>query len=140
MMRGTWIICRKELNSYFASPIAYSVMALFAFLFGLFFYISVTYFMQYSMESAMQGRSMPMNINEMIIRPLFNNMSTIVIFLAPMLASCFLICVSQMRNIARKDIRPDLVASLFPALSVLRVFRAFLRFLVPSRLRKNPDF
>ena len=86
MMRGTWIICRKELNSYFASPIAYSVMALFAFLFGLFFYISVTYFMQMSMESQMRGQGFPMNINEMVIRPLFSNMSTIVLFLAPMLA------------------------------------------------------
>ena len=86
MMRGTWIICRKELNSYFASPIAYSVMALFAFIFGLFFYISVTYFMQVSMESQMQGRGFPMNINEMIIRPVLGNMSTIVLFLAPMLA------------------------------------------------------
>ena len=86
MMRGTWIICRKELNSYFASPIAYSVMALFAFIFGLFFYISMTYFMQVSMESQMQGRGFPMNINEMIIRPVLGNMSTIVLFLAPMLA------------------------------------------------------
>jgi len=85
-MRGTWIICRKELNSYFASPIAYSVMALFAFIFGLFFYISVTYFMQVSMESQMRGQGFPMNINEMIIRPVLGNMSTIVLFLAPMLA------------------------------------------------------
>lgn len=85
-MRGTWIICRKELNSYFASPIAYSVMALFAFIFGLFFYISVSYFMQVSMESQMRGQGFPMNINEMIIRPVLGNMSTIVLFLAPMLA------------------------------------------------------
>src|SRR5450432_2051899 len=86
MMRGTWIICRKELYSYFASPIAYSVMALFAFLFGLFFYISVTYFMRVSLEFQMQGRGFPMNLNEMIIRPVLGNMSTIVLFLAPMLA------------------------------------------------------
>jgi ABC-2 type transport system permease protein len=86
MMRGTWIICRKELNSYFASPIAYSVMALFAFIFGFFFYEATTYFMQVSMESQMQGRGFPMNINEMIVRPVLGNMSVIALFLLPMLA------------------------------------------------------
>ena len=29
-MTNVWVICRKELRSYFASPIAYAVMALFA--------------------------------------------------------------------------------------------------------------
>jgi hypothetical protein len=86
MMRGTWIICRKELNSYFASPIAYSVMALFTFIFGFFFYEATSYFMQMSMESQMQGRGFPMNINEMIVRPVLSNMSVIVLFLLPMLA------------------------------------------------------
>lgn len=85
-MRGTWIICRKELNSYFASPIAYSVMALFAFIFGFFFYEAMTYFLQVSMESQMQGRGFPMNINEMIVRPVLGNMSVIALFLLPMLA------------------------------------------------------
>ena len=84
-MRGTWIICRKELNSYFASPVAYTVMALFAFLFGFFFYEATSYFVQMSMESQMQGRSFPMNINEMIVRPVLGNMSVIALFLLPML-------------------------------------------------------
>jgi ABC-2 type transport system permease protein len=84
-MRGTWIICRKELNSYFASPVAYIVMALFAFLFGFFFYEATSYFVQMSMESQMQGRSFPMNINEMIVRPVLGNMSVIALFLLPML-------------------------------------------------------
>jgi ABC-2 type transport system permease protein len=85
-MRGTWIICRKELNSYFASPIAYSVMALFAFIFGFFFYEAMSYFLQVSMESQMSGRGFPMNINEMIVRPVLGNMSVIALFLLPMLA------------------------------------------------------
>lgn len=85
-MRGTWIICRKELNSYFASPIAYSVMALFAFIFGFFFYEATAYFVQVSMESQLSGRGFPMNINEMIVRPVLGNMSVIALFLLPMLA------------------------------------------------------
>ncbi len=37
-MKNVWVICRKELRSYFASPIAYAVMALFALIFGLVFF------------------------------------------------------------------------------------------------------
>ena len=33
-MKNVWIICRKELKSYFASPIAYLLMVLFALVFG----------------------------------------------------------------------------------------------------------
>jgi len=32
-MRNVWTICQKELKSYFASPIAYLAMAMFAIIF-----------------------------------------------------------------------------------------------------------
>ena len=38
-MKNIWTICRKELNSYFASPIAYGLMAFFAVITGYFFYV-----------------------------------------------------------------------------------------------------
>ncbi len=40
-MRNIWTICRKELNAYFASPIAYLVLAMFAIVFGRIFTGSV---------------------------------------------------------------------------------------------------
>ena len=83
-MRGTWIICRKELNSYFASPVAYVVMALFAFTFGFIFYISTLYFMQMSNDPQMGNR--PLNMNEMIVPGVLSTMSIIVLFLLPLLA------------------------------------------------------
>ena len=84
-MRGTWVICRKELQSYFTSPIAWAVMALYAVIFGYFFYAATAYFVQAGMESQMMGRSFPMNINEMIIRPVLMNISVIGLFLIPMI-------------------------------------------------------
>ena len=33
-MRNVWIICRKELRSYFVSPVAYLLLAMFAVVFG----------------------------------------------------------------------------------------------------------
>ena len=36
-MRNAWTIARRELKSYFASPIAYVLLAMFAVVFGYFF-------------------------------------------------------------------------------------------------------
>jgi ABC-2 type transport system permease protein len=80
-----WIVFRKELRSYFTSPIAYSIMALYAVIFGFFFYSAVKYFQQAAMQSEMMGRRFPMNINEMIVRPVLMNVSVIGLFLIPMI-------------------------------------------------------
>lgn len=84
-MKNVWVIFQKELRSYFASPIAYSIMALYAFVFGFFFYSAVKYFQQAAMRSQMMGQSFPMNINEMIVRPVLMNVSVIGLFLIPMI-------------------------------------------------------
>ena len=33
-MRNAWIICRKELGSYFVSPVAYLLLTMFGLIFG----------------------------------------------------------------------------------------------------------
>jgi ABC-2 type transport system permease protein len=84
-MKNILIICRKELRSYFASPIAYGVMAFFALIAGYFFYVATAIFVTRSMESQMTGRSFPMDINEWIIRPVLMNVSVIGLFIIPMI-------------------------------------------------------
>lgn len=82
---NTITICRKELLSYFRSPIAYGVMTFFAVLSGLFFYLFVGSFMQYSIQSQMNGQSQPISVNDAVIRPLLSNISVIGLFLIPMI-------------------------------------------------------
>ena len=41
---NTFTIARKELSSYFRSPIAYGVMCFFALITGFFFYSAVRFF------------------------------------------------------------------------------------------------
>jgi ABC-2 type transport system permease protein len=82
---NTFTICRKEMNSYFRSPIAYIVMALWAVLAGFFFYFAMSFFVQRSIESTMTGQSFPMDVNEWVIRPVFSNISVIGLFLIPMI-------------------------------------------------------
>jgi len=83
-MRNIWIICRKELRSYFVSPVAYLLLTMFALIFGYFFWVIVSSVDRYALESQMRGQSMPININEMIIRPVLGNMSVISLFFIPM--------------------------------------------------------
>jgi ABC-2 type transport system permease protein len=82
---NTLTICRKELQSYFRSPIAYTVIALWAVIGGFFFYFGLAFFVQRSMEGAMTGQSFPMNINEWIVRPLLSNVNVVALFLIPMI-------------------------------------------------------
>ncbi len=84
-MKNIWVICRKELNSYFVSPIAYGLMAFFALVAGFFFYSATAIFVQRSMESQMMGRGFPMSVNEWVIRPVLSNVSVIGLFLIPMI-------------------------------------------------------
>ena len=84
-MNNIIIICQKELKSYFVSPIAYGLMAFFALIAGYFFYIATGYFVQAGMQSQMQGRAMPMSINEQILRPVLMNLSVVGLFVIPMI-------------------------------------------------------
>src|SRR5437763_5140099 len=85
-MRNIWIICRKELRSYFVSPIAYLLLTMFAVIFGFFFWNSLGYFVIRTMEAQMSGQTFPVNLNEYIIRPLLSNVSVIGLFLIPMIS------------------------------------------------------
>jgi ABC-2 type transport system permease protein len=84
-MRNIWIICKKELSSYFASPVAYVLLTMFAVIFGWFFWNNLAYFVVEGMEMQMRGQSFPMNVNEQIIRPLLSNVGVIGLFFIPMI-------------------------------------------------------
>jgi ABC-2 type transport system permease protein len=83
-MRNIGLICSKELRAYFASPIAYAVLALFSFLFGaLVFYPTVRELSQMAIQMQMQGQ--PLNLNDQVIRPLLGFASTISLFVLPLI-------------------------------------------------------
>jgi ABC-2 type transport system permease protein len=84
-MRNIWIICEKEIRTYFASPIAYLLLAMYSLIFGFFFWNMLGYFVLMGLESQMRGQSFPMNVNEQVIRPLLSNTSVIGLFLIPII-------------------------------------------------------
>src|SRR5919205_885755 len=84
-MSNVFVIWRKELRSYFASPIAYLLMAFFGLIFGFGFYTATRDMVRYSFQAQMMGQQAQMNVNDQIIRPLLGFASTIALFLVPMI-------------------------------------------------------
>ena len=79
-------IAQKELKSYFASPIAYIVIGLWALLYGYFFVAILSFFVRQSMGMNQFGMQGPqaMNVNQQLIRPLLQNVTILILFLMPM--------------------------------------------------------
>ena len=79
-MSNVMAIARKELRAYFASPIAWVVVGLFALMFGFFFYSLLLYFDRQSLQAAGQA----VNVNEQFLRPVFLNATVILLFVLPL--------------------------------------------------------
>jgi ABC-2 type transport system permease protein len=85
-MKGFTAVFKRELYAFFASPIFYVVGTIFLALSGYFFYTSVAYYSLISFQAAqnpyMGGQ---VNLNEMIVKPLFDDMSIILLLIVPLL-------------------------------------------------------
>ena len=86
-MQGLLAIWERELKAYFISPIFYALSTVFIFIVSFTFFYSLQNYTQYFMQVAQYPTMMErININEMIMRPLFNTMSFVaVLTLMPML-------------------------------------------------------
>ena len=87
-MNNILAIAQKELRSYFASPIAYVVVGLFAVLFGYFYLVSLNFVVRLGMQAGMfgaQGGPQTINLNEFMLRPLLGNTAVVLLFVLPMI-------------------------------------------------------
>lgn len=83
--RNVSAIAGKELRGFFASPVAWVIMGLFAALFGYFFSVYLAFFVRSSMQAQFGGGPQAMNVNMEMIRPLLSNTSVLILFLLPMI-------------------------------------------------------
>jgi ABC-2 type transport system permease protein len=86
-MRNVLVIAGKELRSYFHSPIAYVVMAVYALAAGFVFYsYTATYMFENFRMQAMGGMGRPgLSLNEYIIRPMLESfLIVLLLFLVPL--------------------------------------------------------
>lgn len=83
-MRTILAITRKELEQYFASPIAYIVITLFLILTGGFTWIYLRIYVQNAPMAAQMGAEAP-DVTQNVIRPLISNISFFFVIILPML-------------------------------------------------------
>ena len=82
-MSNVIAIAQRELKSYFASPIAYVVIGMFVLLYGYFFIVMLDYFMRMSLQMGQMGGQQTANVNEMLVRPLMQNVLILFLFMLP---------------------------------------------------------
>jgi len=89
-MKGIFAVYRREMGSYFVSPIAYIVIGLFLLVSGWFFYRILGFMIQQSITMQMRsmqmgGGAQPMDVPGLVIQSFLGDVGVIILFLLPML-------------------------------------------------------
>lgn len=82
-MRNVWTIALRDFRSYFTSPIAYIVIAIFLFIMGWMFFFNLTHFNIQYMQFQQYHMGKGPSITEGIVRPVYGNMNVIFLFMVP---------------------------------------------------------
>jgi len=82
-----WVpVFKKEMRLYFGSAVAYAVFISFLVICGIFFSSIFLFYSDASMRSFMQPQfGQNLNVIENVMRPLFTNMSVVLLFMMPMI-------------------------------------------------------
>ncbi len=83
-MTNILAIARKEWRGYFASPIGYVVIGMYAVVFGYFYAVGLNWFVQQSIQAPAMGGG-PVNVNQQMIRYVFLNSTVIFLFVVPLI-------------------------------------------------------
>ncbi|OGP50280.1 MAG: ABC transporter permease [Deltaproteobacteria bacterium RBG_13_43_22] len=85
-MKGFKAVFKREMYAFFASPVFYVVGTIFLILSGYFFYTSTAYFSLISFQAAQNPYAgQQVNLNEMVVKPLFDDLSIILLLIVPLL-------------------------------------------------------
>ena len=81
-----WPIVKKEMRLYFTSPVAWVIITIFLVIAGYFFYNIFAFYTLASMQSAMNPQmARELNVTDSVLRPLFSNVSVILLLLMPLI-------------------------------------------------------
>ncbi len=85
-MLGFLAIYKKEMRTYFTSPVAYAILTIFLIISGFFFANNIFSYSNMSLNygNFPQAQSY-LNIGQSIVRPLFQNLAVIMLFFIPIL-------------------------------------------------------
>jgi len=85
-MKASLLIARRELGSYFSSPVFYVVTTVFLFIYSFMFFNILEFFSFRSFQSAqLQQAGINLNVNEIVIEPSLSNMAVTLLFIIPLI-------------------------------------------------------
>ena len=85
-MRSAWVIAKRDLGSFFNSPIFYVVTTVFLIIYSFIFFNILNFFSFQSFQAGqLQAMGMSLNLNEMVIEPSLQNMSVILLMIIPII-------------------------------------------------------
>jgi ABC-2 type transport system permease protein len=85
-VKGVYVVYKKELYRFFASPVFYVVAFIFLALVGYFFYSSVAYYSLLSFEAARNPfLSQQLNLPDMVLEPFFGSISIVLLLMVPLI-------------------------------------------------------
>lgn len=85
-MKMALIIAKRELGTFFNSPIFYVITAVFLVIYSYIFFNILSFFSFRSFQATqLRGMGLNMNLNEMVIEPSFHNMAVTLLLIIPII-------------------------------------------------------
>ena len=85
-MQNILAIWQREMKSYFVSPIAYVILAIFLLIAGMFFFGNLDEVVKYTLSQAQMGQvGQPIDVPAYVIQSLFDTLAIVLLFLLPMM-------------------------------------------------------
>lgn len=85
-MRNAWVVAKKDIGSYFNSPVFYVVTTVFLVIYSFIFFQILTFFSFQSVQAGQfRGMNVGLNLNDMVIEPSFHNMAVTLLMIIPVL-------------------------------------------------------
>jgi len=85
-MRNAWVIAKRDLGSFFNSPVFYVVTTVFLILYSFIFFNILNFFSLQTLQAGqLQGMGVNLNLNAMVVEPSLQNMSVILLLIIPII-------------------------------------------------------
>lgn len=84
-MRNTWAVAKRELKSYFTTPVGYVILATFAVLAGIFFAASFITYADLTKDPASSGLDAVPNLTEWMLSPYLVLCGQLIMFIGPLI-------------------------------------------------------
>lgn len=84
-MKTIYPILKRELRSYFASPMAYIILVVFQVISARFFFLYLQGFLQFQFDPSYQLQLGELNINNLVILPYFGTISIVLLLIVPLI-------------------------------------------------------